>query len=779
MAGILTKLMAKLGIDTAEFDKGLKKSETTVHGFGEVVKGGVADTMSRMTGLGTAFVTGLAGGAVTAAFAAITSNIRGTVRGIAEIGDEAKKSGLGLEAFQEWKYVAEQNRVGVDALVDGFKELSLRADEWIKTGGGAGEESFRRLGFTATDLAQRLKDPSALMLEIIKRLEHMDKAAQIRILDEVMGGTGGEQFVQLLDQGADGLRETIRLAHEAGAVFDAEMIAKATELDRRYAALGARVERIAKRAAVTLADIPVDIFENRITDFFRSDEEGIRSLGQGIYEYYKSIGALTDEQMRQVQDIRDGYLFLTNAAVDMSSELKSAASRASDMGNDDLAQTLSDAAQEMQRLALEYRQGAITGQEFAAGVAAARDRAADALSELQAVNAARFDGVIGSLSEIGRALGFDGGAADKAGMAQDELRALNEQKFGGVLSGLGDIGAMLDRLISGANTLRNAMPGSPAAAQERDDGRGYATGNADNAWTGTGLAPTSVTRPRAAPSMIHERTQAGGGGGSKKGTSRKSAADMIDEIVQQTAALDAETQALLAAAGAGDIYGDKADYAATKAKLLTAMQQEGIAVTPELATKIEAVAAAYGHSAQGADTARDAIRKMQRESERGADALQDVFGSVLDGADAAKRAVIDLLLEIARMQFAKGALGLLGGTSWGSTLASVIGSGIGANANGTESWTGGLTKVNERGGEILDLPSGTRIIPHDVSNRMADQAAKAGGQLSVTIGFDSSTGGLSAYVRDEAGRVVASGISAYDKALPGRVQTISQNPRKR
>lgn len=40
------------------------------------------------------------------------------------------------------------------------------------------------------------------------------------------------------------------------------------------------------------------------------------------------------------------------------------------------------------------------------------------------------------------------------------------------------------------------------------------------------------------------------------------------------------------------------------------------------------------------------------------------------------------------------------------------------NALGTSYFSGGLTRVNERGGEIINLPSGTQIIPHDVSKRM-------------------------------------------------------------
>jgi TP901 family phage tail tape measure protein len=40
---------------------------------------------------------------------------------------------------------------------------------------------------------------------------------------------------------------------------------------------------------------------------------------------------------------------------------------------------------------------------------------------------------------------------------------------------------------------------------------------------------------------------------------------------------------------------------------------------------------------------------------------------------------------------------------------------IPVNAAGTSNWSGGWTRVNEKGGEIMNLPSGTQIIPHDAS----------------------------------------------------------------
>ena len=62
-----------------------------------------------------------------------------------------------------------------------------------------------------------------------------------------------------------------------------------------------------------------------------------------------------------------------------------------------------------------------------------------------------------------------------------------------------------------------------------------------------------------------------------------------------------------------------------------------------------------------------------------------------------------------------------GGVSW--FMDRSFGSGVGTNsipgnATGTSYFRGGWTRINERGGEIVNLPGGTRIIPHDISQRM-------------------------------------------------------------
>ena len=62
----------------------------------------------------------------------------------------------------------------------------------------------------------------------------------------------------------------------------------------------------------------------------------------------------------------------------------------------------------------------------------------------------------------------------------------------------------------------------------------------------------------------------------------------------------------------------------------------------------------------------------------------------------------------------------------GKSAVSWVADHLNGNAMGTPYWRGGYTRVNERGGEIMNLPSGTQIIPHDVS-------VKAAGGRSVTV----------------------------------------------
>lgn len=127
-----------------------------------------------------------------------------------------------------------------------------------------------------------------------------------------------------------------------------------------------------------------------------------------------------------------------------------------------------------------------------------------------------------------------------------------------------------------------------------------------------------------------------------------------------------------------------------------------------------------------------------------------------------------------------GLFGLGGGSSASGALSTASAglSSIGHNAAGTDNWRGGATAVNEQGGEILNLPSGTQIIPHDVSMAMAQGSGNNAGtvvQFSPTTIFQGIGEGTTKAdfkemldQRDEAWREQLPDVIAYALNHPRR-----------
>ena len=134
--------------------------------------------------------------------------------------------------------------------------------------------------------------------------------------------------------------------------------------------------------------------------------------------------------------------------------------------------------------------------------------------------------------------------------------------------------------------------------------------------------------------------------------------------------------------------------------------------------------------------------------------VKEVFGGIKDaivGAfNSAKSAVGSFFTWLDNKISNVPILGSL--YSGGKSLISGVASLIGGNALGTSYWKGGLTRVGERGGEILNLPSGTQIIPHDVSARMA-----GGPQVTVNVTVAGNIIGNRQYA-DELGETIVQRI---------------------
>ncbi|HEV7255729.1 MAG TPA: phage tail length tape measure family protein [Mesorhizobium sp.] len=149
-----------------------------------------------------------------------------------------------------------------------------------------------------------------------------------------------------------------------------------------------------------------------------------------------------------------------------------------------------------------------------------------------------------------------------------------------------------------------------------------------------------------------------------------------------------------------------------------------------------------------------------------------------DALKAALPAVKDLVLSLMGVNNAGGS-----GGGFGGLLSSIFGGLLGGGmspmatsainagtaftyAKGTNFHPGGPARINELGGEILDLPRGSRVIPHDVSMRMAatgNRPPAYNDNRTITIDARGAQQGV--------GEEIRAALEAYDRTMPQRLGT--------
>ena len=600
--------------------------------------------------LGPGLAGGLVGGLTVGALSGLSQNLGRIVNETAQIGDEAKRAGVSVRALQEWKFVGAQNRIGIDQIVDGLKELNLRADEFVVTGQGAGAEAFARLGYGATELKAKLADPSKLLLEIIGRMESMDEAARIRISDELFGGSAGERFAELVSRGETKLRDTIRAANDTGAVLDSELIEKAAELDRRFAALKTRADVFLKTLVIGLIEAAPKFAEVRshIDNLFDNPRQGSALLGAGIYDQLNRDARAVEAHRSQIEALAKTYDETGYIAERNATRLAKVAAELRAMGQTDAATTLDRVSGEVRKLVGDLESGAIGAGEFEQRLAETTETAQATLAEVNAIDGVDFGYVIGGLGRLVKALAT----------AATNARALRESLPGALPGGETVASAYLDPGPRLRNGYRAATPGLAV---------------------GTSLRPAlpSVDASFGTP----EPVSGGGGGKGSAGASRQNDFEReIESIAQETNALRLEAQALAEVSGAQLRYGDAVDFARTKAELLAAAQRAGVEVTPQLAAQIDTLAKEYTDAGSAAELAADKIEEVQNASRAGADRIANVFEGMASGAMTAKQAVGQLILELIKLTLKKRLLEAVsgaGGSMFGKVLQ-LIGGGFAA-----------------------------------------------------------------------------------------------------
>lgn len=157
--------------------------------------------------------------------------------------------------------------------------------------------------------------------------------------------------------------------------------------------------------------------------------------------------------------------------------------------------------------------------------------------------------------------------------------------------------------------------------------------------SGKKFTPIDITDPQ------YQVTNSESGKGSKSGRARADEyAREVEQITKRTAALKAETDAQAGLNPLLNDYGYTLEFARAKQDLLTAAQEAGVKITPELTASIDDLAAGYANAVVASEQLAEKQDEIRQRAEEAMATAKDVTRGIIDGFDEGASAA-DILAD--------------------------------------------------------------------------------------------------------------------------------------
>lgn len=219
----LGSLVAKLALEYAEYSKGLDKADQSSLAFAKRVQGHFDVMGEGVKGVLAGVGTGLA-----AAFTvdAVAGRIQQSLDYADSISKLSQTLGIATETLSGWDLAADLSGVSTELLGTSLAKLSKRAAE-AAGGSKSAAAEFDAMGVSVKGMDGTLKGADQLLLEISDRFaSYEDGAGKAALAQRIFGETGAG-LIPFLNQGAEGLQQMQRAAHEFGLVVSEDTGVKA------------------------------------------------------------------------------------------------------------------------------------------------------------------------------------------------------------------------------------------------------------------------------------------------------------------------------------------------------------------------------------------------------------------------------------------------------------------------------------------------------------------------------------------------------------------------
>ena len=178
---VIGALHVALGIDSAQFEAGLKRAQSSLGSFGKVAAVGFAAAATAAVAAGSALaVMGLR-----------------AIDSADGLSKAAQKAGVTTEALSRLKYAADYSDVSLEQLTGGLQKLAKNMADVASGKGATAATALSALGISITDTSGQLRGADEVFIEIADRFGRLeDGSTKTALAMQLFGKTGADPAAQ-------------------------------------------------------------------------------------------------------------------------------------------------------------------------------------------------------------------------------------------------------------------------------------------------------------------------------------------------------------------------------------------------------------------------------------------------------------------------------------------------------------------------------------------------------------------------------------------------------
>jgi len=285
----IANLIVNLGLQSASFTTGINRSTSTLKKFGRDVSSFATSTQGLLTGAFAALGVGLS-------VHAIEGYIRGQMDAVEATSNLSERLGFSTEALTGWQHAANLADIDAETFNVAIQKMVVNLGD-AATGGAKGVEAFKRLGLSAVDIGNM--NPDEAFRQIAEGFKNLPGPAERAKAAIALFGKGGGPMVNMLLDGADGMRKMEQRAKKLGLSFSAIDGNKVKAANDAIKEMGAAFDGVWRTAAIQLSPFITYLSEQVIA--FATDAGGMSVRVVAAFEWVMQAVAKTADAVSLLQ----------------------------------------------------------------------------------------------------------------------------------------------------------------------------------------------------------------------------------------------------------------------------------------------------------------------------------------------------------------------------------------------------------------------------------------------------------------------------------------------